>query len=327
MNLERILGSGRNFFKRVALATAVTAASLIATACPPVPPVPPIPSNPTSLNANGGSTIVLTQEEAETISRVTDNEVYFTNPIDYLKIGDIIAADITESTPDGFLREITDISSDRKIVHTQQASLEDAVENTDFEFSAILSQDGARVLSREEARDLEGEINLIDFNFNTDVNNIPILDIDGNPNNGIDVTANAHAEFGLKVIIGGKIEGYTIKKFEFRTVTRESSSLEINANLLAAVLDKEVVIKEFRLPSFTIGYIPTPLPGVFIPLTVNPRIDFIVGADGYVAPITADISQEASLNVGILYENNQWNTINEFEKNFEFINNKLTEIK
>lgn len=317
MSLEKLLGSGKNFFKRVVLATAVTAASLITAACPIIPPVPPTPPN-SGPNAFGGATYALNKEDSEAITRVTNNEIYFTNPVEYLKKDDILASDITPSTPYGFLRKVTGISPDKKIIYTEQAALEDAVENVDFEFSAILSPNGARVLSPAESRSLEWEIDLIDRNFNVDINNIPILDFDGNPNNIPDVSADAHANLGLKVILGGKIEDYTFKRFEFRTIVSEGSDLTLKANILMTVLNKEVTIGEpINLPPFTIGYLPLPAPP--IPITLNPRIEFVVGADGYVGPaLVTRIGKESSLNVGILYENGQWNLINEFEKNFEF---------
>lgn len=320
MNLEKTLSSGKNFiknqWKKIVGIGAIALGSFIMAGCPP--PVAPIPSPQDSTpNVFGRTTYVLSKEDSEAIARVTDNEIYFEGPVGYLEIDDIISSDVTGSTPDGFLRKVTDISADKKIVYTVQASLEDAVEDADFEFSAVLSPDGARTITSAGVRSLEGEVSLIDLNFNAEVDDIPIWDLNGDSDDGIDVSADARADFGLKVIVGGKIEDFSFKRFEFRTVVAESSDLTLKANILMTLLGNEQVIKEFRLPSFTIGYLPPPLPP--LPVTVKPKIDIVVGAEGYVGPaLVTKISQEASLNVGILYENNQWSPILEFEKDFNF---------
>ncbi|MDD5699706.1 MAG: DUF5050 domain-containing protein [Candidatus Nanoarchaeia archaeon] len=307
MTLEKIVSSGKNLFRKILLASAVTAATLMTTACPPKPD--PEPENP-----SGGSTHVLTEEEAGQISEVTDNELFFSQPVDY-KEGDIIVSGITDETPNGLFREVTGVSSDGTIVDTETASLEYAVENTDVSFNTALSSEGAKFAGPKGISFSRG---VSDAAFHLIFDEAVLLDFDGIPNNGNEIVANGEITFNINVFLGAVVEDWSLKRFEFRVDVPETAELSIGTSENFGAIDAQATLGEFRIPAFTIGYIPTPI-GLPIPLIVKPRLEIIAKIGGGVSQIAVGVTQDATASVGLLYENFQWSPIAEIDNSFEFI--------
>lgn len=137
MNLEKSLFKGiRNTIAAVAMIS-------IFTACPH--PTQPTPQETKPQIAN--TAIVLPDYNSQKISSATPNSITLSQKIDSLSPGKIIISDITPSTPQGFLRKIVNISSDGKTLITEDASLEEVVDNYSFSSTQELTSSNVKSIS------------------------------------------------------------------------------------------------------------------------------------------------------------------------------------
>jgi hypothetical protein len=98
----------------------------------PTPTNPPNTPAPTVAPEIPENVKPLSDYTSEKIIFFDESEIHFsetTDEINSLSVGDIVVCDLTSKTPNGLLRKITNISSDRETIYTIQASLDEVVKN------------------------------------------------------------------------------------------------------------------------------------------------------------------------------------------------------
>ena len=312
MALEKILNATKKIAKG-ALTTAL-AGSLFLSSCKKheIDPIT-LPTTPKIENV-----IILSGNTLNNISSYdySNGTVIFSSPANY-SVGDILVADTSTKTPDGFLRQITSVSSDTKTIQTKQAALEQAVETGYLEFQKNLTV----FRQKETGTALEG-VKLLDntgsaFEFEFLLTNVVLYDVDGNLSTTNDqILANGYINFNNSLDVKLNITKRKIDYFLFQNTITEESQIEITSNTSVSI-NKEKTIWSKKFGAIIIGYLPTPAGP--LPVVVTPQLDVNVGVNGNVlVNIATDVTQTASLTGGVSYNNNQWNDLKNFTNSFNF---------
>lgn len=311
MNLEKILNKTKKIAKRVI--TTALAGSLFLSSCKK-PEIVPI-TLPTS---NTEKVIILPKGILDNLTSYNYNngEVIFLNSVDY-SVGDIIVAGISNKTPDGFLRQITSISSDKKKIQSTQATIEQAVEEGYLEYQEQLTPFSKNKSGTIKSMDGVDLIKGSAFDFNYQLTNVVLYDVDGNLSTTNDqILANGFINFNNSLDIKLNIANRKLDYFLFQNTVTENSQIKITSNTSLSI-DKEKTIWSKKFGAITIGYIPTPVGP--LPVVVTPQLDVNVGVTGNVlVNIATDVTQTASLTGGVSYNNSQWNDLKNFTNSFNF---------
>lgn len=268
----------------------------------PVLPKPPVQTPIQSeLSSN---TYVLTSGETSQISEVTDASVTFSNSVPY-SAGDIIVSDITDRTPNGLLRKISFISGNT--VYTVPASLEDAVKNVSFEAQrSIFAKSSSSPSSRA--------ISLVDYNI--PINNVVIYDLDGDSTTIDDqAVLNGNVAIASDIYLSVDIKNNLLNKMTFKNISTDSVTLQFNSNIEKSNVNLYQSVKKTPLPPFKFA-LPTTPP---FPVVILPVLETIVGAEGnFSVTAGAGISQNATMTLGLGYDNGSWVPIKNFSNNFSY---------
>jgi formylglycine-generating enzyme required for sulfatase activity len=210
-----------------------------------------------------------------------------TPELESLETGDVIAGGVTDATPYGFLRKVTNISTaatsasvqgSQVVVTTEQATLEEAIEDGVIHVSKCLEQ---MVIPIDEVlyEDEDGEVAL----------------------NG-QITVQPCFDFTVV------IDGHHLEELTFIDRTYETADLELTADIEKSIQEEKEV---FRQPLAAI----TVPPVVFI----VPVLSVNVGLDGSVeAHFSAGLTQTATLTAGVTYEDDEgWGWIADFDNHFD----------
>lgn len=266
---------------------------------------------------NVSNTYVLSSTQLSGLSNVASNSLTFSQPVSFVT-KDIIGAGISDKTPEGLLREVTSISSDKKTVYTSRATLEQTISNASLSFSKrfypsdIQSSDFIRGASMAPS-------NILGFDFSIDLKDVVLYDRDGDSGTKNDrLTANGSISFGTDSHLDLDIDLFKLKYFMFQNISSEKADISIGATSLGVAQYKEVKIAEYRLSPFVIGYVPTlPLP---LPVIVTPKIEVnVFVSPTFINPLSVRVSQEASLETKLTYSGS-WSSSSTFSNNFSFTN-------
>lgn len=235
--------------------------------------------------------------------------------IDKIKVGSILVSDISNVAPVGFLRKVTAITTTNGnlICTTEQASLTDAIIKADVQYSKTFTDND---IIREDTSgiDISGlhrPLNPQGLSFNFSYK-IVVYDADGSNQTTYD---QVYIEGDMKIEptfnFELKIDGSTVKKLLTSISIKNTNNIKAESKVTLASLSKEVVLKTFELEPFTI-----PIFGVPVPIAKQ-WIAIVIGVDGNLsARITTGAQNVNTVNAGIDYENNTWNTINTIDNNF-----------
>lgn len=261
------------------------AALLISCPMPTPNPQPdPTPSNGNELSPN---TKILNSNDASEISSLTDTQITFSQSENY-SVGDILVSDITATTPDGLLRKVTRVGD--KIVYTESATLEDAIENLTFTANKNISRDIV----------INSGVSLIDFNLSASADYQGLVSVGGN------------VGFSSDLVFELNIQNHHLSKLLVKNVVNESSSITLTAGSSLTSFNKEFLLAPpYRFPPFAI-YLPTTPP---FPIIITPKLEVVAGVEGGVSPLTATASQSLSSELGLDYENGSWSIIKSIHTN------------
>lgn len=147
--------------------------------------------------------------------------------------------------------------------------------------------------------------------------NVVLYDIDGNLQTTDDqINANGNISFNSKFDLGFKIENFEMKNLTFKNITTDKVNVTVTSPKMFLNMHKSYKILHHDFKSFVIATIPTVPP---IPIIVTPKLD--VELDVYVSSsslITATLTQNADLTLGVSYSDNSWIPISEFNNYFNF---------
>jgi hypothetical protein len=232
--------------------------------------------------------------------------------------GEIIAAGISDATPDGFLRRVTavDASGSQVVMQTQPATLEDAVQQGEFSISKKLSP------TNLQAEELSPGVTLMpksmvspNSSFYAKIEDVVVFDLDGNlATTGDQVLAKGSIEFEPTVDFRVRERDWEIEEVYFGVTIQETAALDFEAKPLELELMKgEYQLgKPIRLPSFEV------MIGLY-PVVVVPVLTFQVGVDGSVhLGVTAGVKQVLTATAGVRYVNAAWGPVSSFSNYFTF---------
>jgi hypothetical protein len=268
------------------------------------------------------NTKVLSDSSAQYLTDISEDGTILTfsqNIADLENIvpGDILVIGITEITPYGLLAKVDFLSESNgeTKIHISSATLEDAIYDGDIVLSKTLSPndvintaalpDGVSLLQSSKA--LESEL----FNINFD--NVILYDFDGNHATTSDqIIANGGISFSSRFDFMVKIRAFVLKELLFKNTLSETANLAISANVAVSLFDKKIEIARIALPSIKmmVGW---------LPVWITPVLTVDVGLNGEVSiNVVTDITQEATLESGVSYDNGNWNPISDFSNRYDF---------
>ena len=242
-----------------------------------------------------------------------------------LQAGDVIVMGVTDLTPYGLLRKVSNVSvgGSEITVETTRATLEDVFEEAEIIINQPLT-----------ASDIESFVPLVEgvslprnkiedsaqLSLCPVLNNVLFYDFDGNLSTTDDqIVLNGKVCLDPMLKLALSMKKFKIQKFIFSVGISESISLELDARFsLSFTKEIEIYRHEFKKITlwFTVPFPPFVIPVVFFPvLTVN------VGIDGKVsAGITTSVTQQAGFEVGVSYLRGKgWVPIKNSWANFDYV--------
>ncbi len=304
MNLENIIRKGINSAKKIALAGLASSVLFFSSCKQPVIP----PESPPEKEENP-ETYVLSGNELEKLQFVSGDVLKFSEEVNYSS-GDVLVCDISNLTPNGLLRKVKSVSSDGKTVYTEQASLENAVEDGSFEHRGSISPSGTRALINKKGISTSSS----GFNFKIDINNVILYDSDGDKSTtGDQIIGNGEISFNSDYVLDFEIKNHNLDSLTFKKIINENCEVEIKSDISARII-KKVNLVEYDFPPFVAGVIP----GTPIPVIIKPNLEVGFNFDGGISSTKAIVTQEAVLTAGLNYENGRWSLIKNFSNDFDF---------
>ena len=224
-----------------------------------------------------------------------------------LEVGDFIIGGVSNTFPDGILREITSVSSNSSsyTINTQTASIEDAIEDADITKTVQLTSADIRNARTAYGAALNDSTATNDFSLQ--LANVIFYDHDGNYNTTNDqVKLDGEITFSPEMDFRMKIKQWKLK--EFKTAFTFTADVEViaSANLEFNLIDKSITLFEAYLTPITTG-----------PVVITPKIGIVAGIKGD-ATVSFQFGAGAGVTstIGVEYRNENWSKIDSLEKSF-----------
>lgn len=294
MKLENLLEGGKRFLRSTVLPIYV-AASIVS--C----------SNDPRGNAcdhggcsggNGGGGNNSPQEEEEThvlddydLQQITDvdgNTLVFSYPMD-LEVGNVIAAGISDMTPNGLLRRITEASDDKTIFQTEQSNLEDAINNLQSNYL----RNGATNYLEELTISFDLPLISIDQDIFSTLYESELGDVTLSGNFSLDSYIYLYSKFGER-----------LENFLLGVTVDESAEIDVSSSLFSDLNIEKTLIEFDDIPSFWVP-LPTTPP---IPIVFKPVVEIFAGVEGGISPTRARVKQNLYLNGYLNYGSGNWSS-------------------
>jgi hypothetical protein len=262
-------------------------------------------------------TIVLQESNINNLINLDGDEIIFNNEdatINNLEINDIIVADKSANTPNGFLRRVVsleNINNEVKII-TVDAKITDAIKNGSVSFNETINPND--VISVDTSgEELNRNSNFSNSEFSFEINRT--FDLDGNPSTTNDkIKFEGDIDFNPSFEFDIDINNQNVDYFLFKLIFSNTTSLrvEYDYSIEQLGIEKTYVLKTVFLSPITVWI------GSF-PLVLSRRIVFVSGIDGEVrAQMVAEASNTYSTELGIEYiQGSGWQTIQNQNNNLD----------
>lgn len=265
--------------------------------------------------------LVVADEKINTkIEEVSSNEIVFTGtelPKNIEK-GGYIASSVTQEAPSGYLRKILDTRQEngKTYLVTENASLEDVIENGSYSFQKAFSPND---IKSDDINGLKvrGLIQETAFNFEKE---IVLFDRDGKLDTKNDqITASGSAQLNFSVEkMDVEISFFRLKKFEVATKIEAKGNLKLNGEV-GKSFEKEVEIKKWHLK-------PIEFVVSGVPVVIDHYISIKINAQGEIkASLDYGVELSGSIVSGMgYYRGEGWKPIQRLEKEFTYTPLDLT---
>jgi uncharacterized protein (TIGR02145 family) len=215
---------------------------------------------------------------------------------------------------EGLLRKITDIDSSGStvVLTTQQATLEDAIEEGNISLKQNLQK--AQISKVDYYYEgIEYKINKgQESNFDFDLD-IVLYDLDGNPNTVNDqVKLVGNFILDADVVFEARISSFKLRNAKIGLEATNSESLELIAQLNYTI-EKEITLA-------TVHFSPIYFQLGPIPVVIVIKLDLKAGGSGYAnASLSVGFENTVSFEAGISYVRGQgWDTYSNFNNQFNY---------
>ncbi|WLQ12915.1 ricin-type beta-trefoil lectin domain protein [Hahella aquimaris] len=236
-----------------------------------------------------------------------------------VKPGSVIVSGASDNAPYGFLKRVKSKTEEdgATVLSVEDAQLTDVVEEADVSLSGALnpsasptprlaakgldlSARGITVYSPGESADLPDACADKDFRVAFEATEAAPY-----------VTVTGCVGFSSNFIFDLEIEHFQATRAEFVVDSKIGSALALKSDVELASINQKTELARFDVDpiNFQIGP---------IPVVIVPEIVLVMGVDGKV-DVNVDISasHELSAQVGLLYADNRWSTVNESQQKFD----------
>ena len=230
---------------------------------------------------------------------VENDTIVYTYDSDPGLLNYTVGSIIVGPTGYGYLRKITEVQQDGKMVTvtTEQAALADILTNQTVHYEQNLTLEQAEITQFNSTRGSgTGMINLGAILYKV---------------GDVEVKIEGSADIDIHPVMSAHIGWNGLDEFSFTLETDADISLTLTASS-AITLAKEKKLFTFSFPTVCVL---TPFPIWF-----TPQLEIAAGAEiSFQSSLTTSISLELSTKSGIQYSNGQWSTINECTKQISYI--------
>lgn len=230
--------------------------------------------------------------------------------VDAVEPGDILIIGVTEHTPNGLLRKVTNRSDSAGQVTftTEQAALEEAVQEGHIAATTTLESSPLTPAKLHPAEGVHG-MRLIQSSDHYGPQGLAIDLGEGvSIEPGFSVSGTVDFDIDLDVTID--IEDFSLELFECVLSPSYNADIEFNS-------DVELDLST-KYPLGTITFPPVVVPVGTFTVVFAPQLALNIGANGQIAVNAgADYKHNASLRTGFGYDGD-WHTIHEYEATFGF---------
>jgi hypothetical protein len=283
---------------------------------PTTPTTPSTPTTPPSTPTAQPQTYVLTTNEISNIPTISPSNIIFSSPVNY-SVGDIIVSGISNKTPEGFLREVSSLSSDKKTVFTSQATLEQTVQSAYLSFYKSLSPSSVISTSSLEGVSLLSPMfQTSSYKFGVNLNNV-LFDKDGNPNTtGDQVVLNGKISFSPDFSLDFEIENKKLQRVDFGLYVNQDANVTVGSNMMGLASSTKIKIIEYLFQPILLGFIPAIVP---IPIIATPKLGIYAELEpANLNPLSFRIEQSSLLNASLTYKSGLWSKTSSFVEDFDF---------
>lgn len=258
------------------------------------------------------TTNVLTSGDLQYLSNAAPDLAYLefsgADTLPSVDAEDVIVADVfPPQLPYGLLRRVTAVerSGGKLVLHTEQASLADAIERGTLDEEFVLDPDAVVRQGGWDTRD-----NHIGFVFA--LNDVALYDADGDASTTADrVSLDGNFAFRPMLKLEIDIDGFVLQKLLFEIGSEQQASIRITAGREAS-FDEQRVLEEIELAPITFSIGP-------VPVVLIPRILLLVGVDGTVtAELTAGVQADSTVGIGFGYQNGSWSPTSDLDADATF---------
>jgi hypothetical protein len=262
------------------------------------------------------TTHALSPATTRKLKSVTSDALTFsgrTEELDQLAPGDVVALAPTDDAPSGALRRVTDVtvSGTEVQVGTSSATLEDALTNGSVHVDQALvpMAEGLRLphgvsIRRPAAAAGQG--------FYFEIEDLVLYDDDHS-----DATTNDRITASGSVFIDPRfsfdlvIESGRVKHVSVVNTTTETAEIAVTAGVTVTANP------EYELPPIHLQPIVTFVS--WLPVVIEPRLVVRIGVEGSVSVgISAGIAQQATLTLGLTYDDGSWTPVSSFTPSIDF---------
>lgn len=234
-----------------------------------------------------------------------------------LDIGDVMVGGISSTTPNGFLRRVTQLNtvSGNLVVVTGPATLEDAIQQGGLHFSQQFTPDNATIITALPGVSVLQQIAAptIEDAFYFEFTEVVLYDADGNSGTTNDqITMDGSFELAPTVNFDIAVEDWRLTWAEMGLSVREVAEIKISAetDLLTADLQWEVARIQLGTYGAWIGTVPV----VFVA-----EMPIYLKVDGTISVgINTSVTQTATATAGIRYANGNWENVTHLNNDFDF---------
>ena len=259
------------------------------------------------------NTKILTEAGINKLYDVSPSTLSFQSNSTYaldLKAGDIVVTGVHEITPFGLLREVTTIENQGSgiQVYTTPVSLEQALVQANFNGTINFSngiETKRAPLKGDGLETKKGALSVYSASVNFDNTDLY------NGNLFLDGSIGATLDSNLQI----EIDWNTIERVRYTITGEQGLDLKVSGEF-AQSLDKELpAIEPIQFAPITF-FLPTVPP---FPIVITPNLTITLGvkATGQMSAQTS-VSQSLELEVGLEYQNGQWNEIKGVDNSFNF---------
>lgn len=229
--------------------------------------------------------------------------------------GDVLVSGVTDKTPFGLLRKVIDVSETPAglEISTEQATLEDAIEEGEFSDSAVLELPPGSAQSNPQGRGLMKVMpHPASAQIRIPLNNTVLWDADNNPKTkGDQVIANGDILIKPEYDFHVKISGFSMQKLEFKNKTTVTSTIQIRSDVDFVDLHPSVRVYHQRFKTREIQVGP-------LPVVITPILNVYLGLDGEVSiGISTGVMHTAEITIGADFENGKWDLPRDFSSHFD----------